>query len=57
MVLIVDWDGLPVCCEFESFMDDVTYVRDVEDCVEYDLLHTGVNLLWLSEFWIGISAR
>ena len=47
MVLIVDWDGLPVFCEFDSFMDDVTYVRDVEVCVEYDFLHTGVNLLWL----------
>ena len=25
-------------------------------CVEYDLLHTRVHLLWLWEFWIGISA-
>jgi len=24
--------------------------------IEYDLLHTGVHLLWLWEFWIGISA-
>jgi len=32
----------------DSFMDDVTYVRYVEiRCVEYDLLHTGVHLLWL----------
>jgi hypothetical protein len=35
-----------------SFMDDITYVRDVE----YDLLHTGVHLQWLCEFWIVISA-
>jgi len=31
----------------DSFMDDVTYVRDVEFYVEYDFLHTGVHLLWL----------
>ena len=24
--------------------------------VQYDLLHTGVHLLWLWEFWVGISA-
>jgi hypothetical protein len=30
-----------------SFMNDVAYVRDVEDYVGYDLLHTGVHLLWL----------
>jgi len=24
--------------------------------VEYDLLHIGVHLLWLWEFWIRISA-
>ena len=34
MALIVDWDGLPVDVTFiDSFMDDVTYVRDVEVCV------------------------
>jgi hypothetical protein len=31
----------------DSFMDDVTYIRDVEVCVECGgLLHTGVHLLW-----------
>ena len=41
----------------DSFTDDVAYVRDVGSLyVEYDLLHTGVHLLWLLELWIGISA-
>ena len=40
----------------DSFMDDVTYVRDVEVYVEYDLLNNGVHLLWFWEFWIWISA-
>jgi hypothetical protein len=32
----------------DSFMYDVTCVRDVGSLyVEYDLLHTGVHLLWL----------
>jgi hypothetical protein len=32
----------------DSFMDDVTYVRDDGSLyVQYDLLHTGVHLLWL----------
>jgi len=31
----------------DSFMEDVANVRDVEVYVEYDLLHTGVYLLWL----------
>ena len=31
----------------EFFMDDDTYVRDVEDCVQYDLLRTRVHLLCL----------
>ena len=31
----------------DSFMDDVSYVRDVEVYIEYDLLHTRVHLLWL----------
>jgi hypothetical protein len=31
VALIVDWDGLPGCCDvLDSFMDDVAYVRDVE---------------------------
>ena len=30
----------------DSFMDDVAYVRGVE-YAEYDLLHTGVHLLWI----------
>jgi hypothetical protein len=35
VAVIVDWDGLQVVVMFiESFMDDVTYVRDVEVCVE-----------------------
>jgi hypothetical protein len=34
VVLTVDWDGLPGCCDFiYSFMEDFTYVRDVEVCM------------------------
>jgi len=34
VVLIVDWDGLPVCCDIiDSFMDDVTFVNNVEVCM------------------------
>ena len=34
MALIVDWDGLLFVVLFiDSFMDDVTYVRDVEVCM------------------------
>ena len=33
MVVTVDWDGLQVVVLFiHSFMDDVTYVKDVEFC-------------------------
>jgi len=31
----------------DSFMDDVAYLRDAEVYVEYDLLYTRVNVLWL----------
>jgi len=31
VAIIVDWDGLPVCCDVnDCFIDDVTYVRDVK---------------------------
>ena len=34
MAVIVDWDGLLGFVIFiDSFMDDVTYVRDVEVCM------------------------
>ena len=48
MALIVDWDGLPVDVTFiDSFMDDVTYVRDVEVCV-------GRMICYIPEFiWYG----
>jgi hypothetical protein len=30
----MDWDGLLGCCDvIDSFMDDITYVRDVEVCM------------------------
>jgi len=35
MALIMDWDGLPVCCDFiDSFMVGVAYVRDDEVCTQ-----------------------
>jgi len=56
--IIVDWDGLPVCCDVCGFFRGWRHLR--KGCwslyVEYELLHTGVHLLWLWEFWIGISA-
>jgi hypothetical protein len=30
VTVIVDWDGFPIRCDIDSFVDDVTYVRDVE---------------------------
>jgi hypothetical protein len=34
VALIVDWDGLPFVVMFiDSFVDDVTYVRDAEVCM------------------------
>jgi len=52
------WDGLPVCCDVYWSFHGWSNLR--KGCwslhVEYDLLHTGVHLLWLWEFWIGISA-
>jgi hypothetical protein len=33
VAVIVDWDGLPGCCDvIDSYMDDFIYVRDVEVC-------------------------
>ena len=50
--------GLPVCCDVYCFFHGWRHIR--EGCwsvyVVYDLLHTGVYLLWLSEFWIVICA-
>jgi hypothetical protein len=58
VAVIVDWDGLPVCCGFYWFFHGWRHLR--KGCwslyVEYDLLHNRVRLLWLWEFWIGISA-
>jgi hypothetical protein len=57
VALIVDWDGLPVWCDIYWFFHGWRHVRDVEVlCGAYDLLRNRVHLLWLWEFWIGISA-
>ena len=58
VAVIVDCDGLPGCCDFYWFFRGWRRLR--KGCwsvyVEYDLLRTRVHLLWLWEFWIGISA-
>ena len=58
VALIVDWDGFPGCCDVYWYFHGWRHLR--KGCwglyVEYDLLHTGVNLLWLWEFWNEISA-
>ena len=54
----LDWDGLPCCCDIYLVFRGWRHLR--KGCwilyVEYDLLHNMVHLLWLWEFWIGISA-
>jgi hypothetical protein len=40
----------------DSFMDDVTYVRNVDVCVERMICYIAGCILWLWEFWIEISA-
>jgi len=49
VALIVDWDGLTMCCDRYWFFHGWRHLR--KGCwglyVEYDLLHTGVHLLWL----------
>ena len=58
VAVTVDCDGLPFCCDINRFFHGWRHFR--EGCcslyVEYDLLHTGVHLLWLWELWIVISA-
>ena len=58
VALIVDWEGLPGCCDVYWFFHGWRRLRKgcISLYVEYDLLHTGVHLLWLWEFWIGTSA-
>ena len=58
VAVIVHWDGLPVCCDGYWLFHGWHHLR--KGCwslyVEYDLLHIGVHLLWLWEFWIGTFA-
>jgi len=58
VAVIVDWSGLTVCCDVYWFFYGWRHLR--KGCwslyVEYDLLHNGVYLLWLWEFFIVISA-
>jgi hypothetical protein len=58
VALIVDWVGLPVCCDVYWFFHGWRHLRKGcwSLCGAYDVLHTGVYLSWLLEFWIGISA-
>jgi len=58
VAVTVDWDGLTGCCDVYWFFHGWRHLR--KGCwslyVEYDLLHSGVHLLWLWEFWFVISA-
>jgi len=58
VAVIVAWEGLPICCDVYWVFH--RWLHLCKGCwslyVEYELLHTGVHLLWLWEFWIGISA-
>ena len=58
VAVIVDWVGLTVCCLIYWFLHGWRHLRKGcwSRCVENDLLHTGVYLLWLWELWIVISA-
>ena len=55
MAVIVDWGGLQVVVMFiDSCMDDVTYVRDVEVCVERMICYiTGCICYGCENFGLG----
>jgi hypothetical protein len=58
VAVTVYWDGLPVCCDVYWFFHGWRRLRQGcwSLCGVYDLFHAGGYLLWLWEFWIGISA-
>jgi len=58
VAVIVAWGGLTVCCDAYWFFHGWRHLR--KWCwslyVDYELLHTGVHLLWLWELWFVICA-
>ena len=58
MAPTVDWSGLLACCNICWFFPGWRHLHRGcwSLCGECGLLHTGVHLLWLWGFLIGISA-
>jgi hypothetical protein len=50
VALIVDWDGFSVCCDVYWFFHGWSHLLESTIC------YVPVHLLWLWEFWNGISA-
>ena len=58
VAVIVAWEGLPICCDVYWVFHGWRHLRKLcwSMYVQYELLNTRGHLLWLWEFWIGISA-